>query len=166
MRARRGDHIILAAEQLGHPTRDGEILEVRGRDGAPPYVVRWSDGHEGTIFPGPGTILRSGEETVGAEEAAPGATEERLVDEWQIRVSVYESGDDTTARVALVSGPVEHTDATGEAHRSPRDRRVPKIGNEVAVARALRHLADQLLDKARHEVEEVTGEHDVDIRAN
>jgi hypothetical protein len=25
---------------------------VRGEDGAPPYVVRWGDGHEGLVFPG------------------------------------------------------------------------------------------------------------------
>ena len=25
---------------------------MHGADGAPPYVVRWSDGHEGLMFPG------------------------------------------------------------------------------------------------------------------
>lgn len=35
------------------PRREGEILEVHGQDGGPPYVVRWSDGHEGLMFPGP-----------------------------------------------------------------------------------------------------------------
>jgi hypothetical protein len=35
---------------------------------------------------------------------------------------------------------------------------VPEIGGEVAVARALRHLADQLLDTAAQDVEAVTGE--------
>jgi len=35
--------------------RDGEILEVHGEDGGPPYLVRWSDsGHESLVFPGPG----------------------------------------------------------------------------------------------------------------
>ena len=34
--------------------RDGEVLEVHGADGAPPYLVRWSDnGHETLVFPGP-----------------------------------------------------------------------------------------------------------------
>lgn len=32
---------------------DGEILEVLGEGGEPPYVVRWSDdGHVSRIFPG------------------------------------------------------------------------------------------------------------------
>lgn len=30
---------VIASE----PDRDGEILEVRGDDGRPPYIVGWSD---------------------------------------------------------------------------------------------------------------------------
>jgi hypothetical protein len=30
-----------------------EILEVRGEGGQPPYLVRYPDGHESVIFPGP-----------------------------------------------------------------------------------------------------------------
>jgi hypothetical protein len=38
---------------MGQPDRDGEVLEVHGADGEPPYVVRWSDtGEEGLFFPG------------------------------------------------------------------------------------------------------------------
>jgi hypothetical protein len=57
MKASQGDHIVLAAEHVGEPTREGRVLEVRGEDGAPPYVVEWSDGHTGLIFPGPGAVL-------------------------------------------------------------------------------------------------------------
>ncbi|MGA6947478.1 MAG: DUF1918 domain-containing protein, partial [Solirubrobacterales bacterium] len=31
---------------------DGEILKVLGEQGAPPYLVRWEDGHEAEVFPG------------------------------------------------------------------------------------------------------------------
>ncbi|MFF4215435.1 DUF1918 domain-containing protein [Streptomyces nondiastaticus] len=31
----------------------GEILEVRGAEGDPPYLVRFPDGHEEVVFPGP-----------------------------------------------------------------------------------------------------------------
>ncbi|MFI5101537.1 MAG: DUF1918 domain-containing protein [Actinomycetes bacterium] len=38
------------------------MLEVQGVDGAPPYLVRWSDtGHEGLYFPGPDTVIHHGE---------------------------------------------------------------------------------------------------------
>ena len=60
MKAQKGDRIVLAGEQVDRPTRDGEILEVRGKDGAPPYLVRWSDGHTGLLYPGPGSVLRIG----------------------------------------------------------------------------------------------------------
>jgi hypothetical protein len=40
------------------------VIEVRGRDGGPPYVVRWSDGHEGLTYPGPDAhVLESGNAT-------------------------------------------------------------------------------------------------------
>ncbi|MCK6211466.1 DUF1876 domain-containing protein [Georgenia sp. EYE_87] len=84
--------------------------------------------------------------------------------EWQIRVTLLEQEDDTTAQAVLLSGPAERADASGTAHRSPRDPASPRIGDEIAVARALRHLADRLLERARHDVEDATGEHDVEIR--
>jgi hypothetical protein len=31
------------------------VIAVRGEDGQPPYLIRWSDdGHESLVFPGPG----------------------------------------------------------------------------------------------------------------
>lgn len=58
MHASVGDRIIVRATHVDEPDRDGEILEVRGADGAPPYVVRWSDnGHEGLYFPGSDSVI-------------------------------------------------------------------------------------------------------------
>ncbi|HVM54003.1 MAG TPA: DUF1918 domain-containing protein [Acidimicrobiales bacterium] len=48
-----GDRIIIKGHRVGEPDRDAEVLEVRGPDGGPPFMVRWSeDGHEGLFFPG------------------------------------------------------------------------------------------------------------------
>ena len=53
MKAAVGDRIIIEAHHVGDARRDAEILDLRTKDGAPPYYVRWSeDGHEGWIFPG------------------------------------------------------------------------------------------------------------------
>lgn len=53
MNANVGDRITVRGHRVGEPGRDGEILEVRGADGAPPYLVRWEvDGHESLFFPG------------------------------------------------------------------------------------------------------------------
>lgn len=61
MRASVGDRIVVRSVHVGEPDRDGEVIEVRGADGAPPWLVRWSDdGHEGLYFPGPDTQVHHG----------------------------------------------------------------------------------------------------------
>ncbi len=52
MRANQGDQLVIESRTVDAPRRVGEVLEVHGEDGAPPYVVRWADGHEGLMFPG------------------------------------------------------------------------------------------------------------------
>ncbi len=52
MRAQVGDHVVVEGRTTETPRREGEVIEVRGTDGQPPYMVRWSDGHEGLFFPG------------------------------------------------------------------------------------------------------------------
>lgn len=170
MRAHVGDRIVLAAEHVDEPTRDGEVLEVRGADGGPPFVVRWSDGHTGLIYPGPGAVLRLGvagdekSETTAPSASAPGPAGQaehaptQHLREWQVRVSVLESGDDTKATVVLVADPTERLTAKGSSHRSSDDPASRHIGDEIAVARALRHLADQLIGEAEHDIEQQTGE--------
>jgi Domain of unknown function (DUF1918) len=47
-----GDRLIIKRRNTGAPSRDGQILEVHGRDDAPPYLVQWSDdGSIGLVFP-------------------------------------------------------------------------------------------------------------------
>lgn len=53
MHATTGDKLLVHGRTVGSAEQHGEIIEVRGEDGGPPYVVRFSDGHEGLIFPGP-----------------------------------------------------------------------------------------------------------------
>ena len=53
MRANAGDRLVVESNKVDSPRREGEVVEVRGPDGAPPYVVRWEDGHEGLTYPGP-----------------------------------------------------------------------------------------------------------------
>ncbi len=53
MRAAVGDQIVLPGRHVGDAERRGQVLEVRGPDGAPPYLVRWEDHHEAVVYPGP-----------------------------------------------------------------------------------------------------------------
>lgn len=53
MEAHKGDELVVKGRRVGQPAKNAVILEVRGREGAPPYYVRWSDdGHEALVFPG------------------------------------------------------------------------------------------------------------------
>jgi hypothetical protein len=50
--ARPGDRLLIHGHRLGEPERDAEILETRGEQGGPPFLVRWQDdGHESLFFP-------------------------------------------------------------------------------------------------------------------
>lgn len=53
MQARVGDRLVIESSTVDAPRREGEILEVRGENGSAPYLVRWSNGQEGLVFPGP-----------------------------------------------------------------------------------------------------------------
>ena len=53
MHAQVGDLLVVEGRSDTTPKREGEVIEVRGEDGGPPYLVRWHDGHEGLCYPGP-----------------------------------------------------------------------------------------------------------------
>ncbi|WP_435110513.1 DUF1918 domain-containing protein [Nocardiopsis synnemataformans] len=57
MHASVGDRIHVRGKTVGMEDRAGEIIEVRGSDGSPPYVVRFSDGHESLVYPGPDAVV-------------------------------------------------------------------------------------------------------------
>lgn len=54
MKATVGDRLVIPGRHVSDRVRSGEILEVHGPDGAPPYRVRWSGADEpALVFPGP-----------------------------------------------------------------------------------------------------------------
>lgn len=57
MRASVGDRLHVHGRTVGTPDQTAEILEIRGEDGGPPYLVRHEDGHEGLVFPGTDTSV-------------------------------------------------------------------------------------------------------------
>ncbi len=56
MKAQVGDELVVKGRHVGDHDRTGVIIEVRGQAGGPPYLVRWSDGHESSFFPAAGTV--------------------------------------------------------------------------------------------------------------
>ena len=57
MRAEIGDRLHVRGRTVGTSEREAEVLEVRGENGSPPYLVRFADGHESLVFPGPDCVV-------------------------------------------------------------------------------------------------------------
>jgi hypothetical protein len=58
MKAEVGDELVVKGRHVGNPDRTGVIIEVIGQAGGPPYLVRWSDGHESSFYPTSGTVAQ------------------------------------------------------------------------------------------------------------
>jgi hypothetical protein len=61
MQATVGDRLHVHGRTVGTKDRLGEIVEVRGTDGTPPYLVRFPDGHESLVYPGPDSVVEAGD---------------------------------------------------------------------------------------------------------
>jgi hypothetical protein len=57
MKAHVGDRIHVPGKSVGRPDQRGQITEIRGADGAPPYVVHFADGHTSLVYPGPDCVI-------------------------------------------------------------------------------------------------------------
>ena len=57
MEATIGDQICIHGNTVGHENKTGEIIEVHGMKGAPPYLVRFADGRTRLLFPGPDAVI-------------------------------------------------------------------------------------------------------------
>jgi hypothetical protein len=80
----------------------------------------------------------------------------RAVKEWRVELMIGEDDGRTYAEARLVTELGDRIVGTGRAFVSPHDYDVPEIGDEVAVARALRDLGGQLLAVASADIAEVT----------
>ena len=81
------------------------------------------------------------------------------VGEWSVSLSVSERDGGTEAEAHLLMHQGADLTGHGVARRNPADQNVTKIGEELAVARALSDLAHRLLHTAAAHVEAVTHEH-------
>jgi len=77
---------------------------------------------------------------------------------WTVEIVISEHDEErrTHAEARLHSGVRPPLCGEGEARRSPVDREVPEIGDELATARALADLAYKLLDVTAADIEQFT----------
>lgn len=75
---------------------------------------------------------------------------------WAIELVIGENSDETEVQARLRVGDVELA-GWGRARRSPSDPDRPRVGEELAVARALSDLSHQLIGTAVREIAESEG---------
>jgi hypothetical protein len=77
---------------------------------------------------------------------------------WRVDVTVVEDDGFTAVEARLFTPTGERAAGAGHAQVSDDDYDIPEIGAELATARALRDLADQLLQITSDDIEAVTDE--------
>lgn len=73
-----------------------------------------------------------------------------------IYIDEHEEQRHTRAEARLHTGQETDLRGVGAAQRNPDDLEVPEIGDELAASRALADLAQQLLQAAAGDIEQVT----------
>jgi hypothetical protein len=69
MNANVGDHLVLRGHGSNGSDLRGEIVEILGEDGAPPYVVRWSYGYTTLFIASPDAFIDRACGRVGSQPA-------------------------------------------------------------------------------------------------
>lgn len=59
-KASPGDRVVIHGHRQGEQARNGEIVEVSGSEGRPPYLVRWEDGHSSSVYPSSDALIQRG----------------------------------------------------------------------------------------------------------
>jgi hypothetical protein len=73
MKAKVGDYLVVKGTTTERHDQHAEIIEVRSKDGSPPYVVRWLvTGHQATVYPGSDAVVVTAAEHVDAAQRAAG----------------------------------------------------------------------------------------------
>lgn len=76
---------------------------------------------------------------------------------WSVDISLTEDGDLTRASALLHTDEGRELRGDGLARRNPADLPSPRIGDELATARALSELTHKLLEMVAKDIEEAQG---------
>jgi hypothetical protein len=74
---------------------------------------------------------------------------------WTVEIAIEETPEGhAEAKASLVVGGDRRFGGWGRARRYPADPNMPRVGEELAVARALSDLAHNLIDEAARTIEQ------------
>jgi len=76
---------------------------------------------------------------------------------WTVEVAIEETPDGHTEAKALLLVGDRRFGGWGRARRNPADPELPRVGEELATARALSDLAHNLVDESARAIEEHEG---------
>jgi hypothetical protein len=92
------------------------------------------------------------DERTSLEDLAYALASQQVLRHWRVELTFTDDRPvHTTASARLMAG-LDHLDAVGATRKNPSDAFDPSIGREVAAARALTALAQQLLDLANDRI--------------
>jgi hypothetical protein len=78
--------------------------------------------------------------------------------QWNVTVEIDEDENTTLAHASMRTPAGQDVSGDGKADRNPIDPDIPTIGDELAVARALRNLSERLLHATEKDISSVTGQ--------
>lgn len=78
------------------------------------------------------------------------------VQEWTVDIHLDEDDDQTHAHAVLHGHDGVSVQSDGTARRNPGDAVIPEIGEELATARALNALADQVMGVAEKDIQNLS----------
>ncbi|KUJ40033.1 hypothetical protein ACZ90_68935 [Streptomyces albus subsp. albus] len=76
---------------------------------------------------------------------------------WHVELEFDEDPKHTKAAALVRLADGTEVRSHGTASRAPADTNQPRVGEEIAGARALNEMADKLLNKAHDEIDEASG---------
>ena len=141
MRFQAGDRIEVTINTLGVAPRHGAVLESTSAGG---IHVHWDDGHESVFMPGSNCRV-----------VAPSGDEATFPVRLGCHVDVTIIEDDRECKAtASVTTNLGFFEGVGIARLKPGDPQIPRIGEELALGRALGALSERLLSVAADEIAE------------
>lgn len=141
MRFNAGDRIEVTSNTVGVAPREGAVLEATSAGG---IRVHWDDGHESVFMPGSDCRV-----------LAPSGDDSRYPVRLGCHIDVTITEDDHECKAtAKVITSRRIFEGEGVARRKPGDSQVPRIGEELALGRALSVLSERLLAAAAEDIAE------------